>query len=240
MMDDVIQSMWIGERLNALGYLTIQSFLKHGHRFHLYAYSEIDNVPLGVEVKDGRDILPESDFFVYRTGFGAGSPSAFSNLFRYKLLLDRGGWWVDMDSICLKPFAFSNPYVVGYQRTPDNGLKLGAGIIRAPAGSELMQFCYREASRVDKDTVKWGEIGPDLLTRAVGQCVPDIALDPNYFYPINHWEAYQLFEDVELPENAHSVHLWNARWSQYGWNSERIYPVDTLIGRLQARFAGSY
>lgn len=38
--------------------------------------------------RDAREILPESEVFTYASGFGKGSPSAFSNYFRYKLLLD--------------------------------------------------------------------------------------------------------------------------------------------------------
>src|SRR5262249_54280435 len=40
--------------------------------------------------------------FVYQAeGFGKGSPSAFSNYFRYKLLAEKGGWWIDTDVVRL-------------------------------------------------------------------------------------------------------------------------------------------
>src|SRR6187401_3043571 len=84
--------------------LAIRSFLANGHSFHLYAYDSIDGLPEGAVVKDGNKILPASQIFTYREGFAQGSPAAFSNFFRYKLLLDRGGWWVDTDVVCLRPF----------------------------------------------------------------------------------------------------------------------------------------
>ena len=42
----------------------------------------------------------------------SGSLAAFSNLFRYKLLLERGGWWVDTDVICLRPFRVRDELVI--------------------------------------------------------------------------------------------------------------------------------
>ncbi len=43
----------------------------------------------------------------------------FANFFRYKLLLEKGGWFVDSDTICMRPFDFDNEYVLferGHQR----------------------------------------------------------------------------------------------------------------------------
>jgi hypothetical protein len=61
--------------------------------FHLYAYDEIFAVPLGTKVLDARLVLFVDRIFRDRNG----SYSGFSNFFRYKLLLDVGGWWVDLD-----------------------------------------------------------------------------------------------------------------------------------------------
>ena len=36
MTSDVIQSLWIGDRLSVMERLCIQSFLDQGHQFHLY------------------------------------------------------------------------------------------------------------------------------------------------------------------------------------------------------------
>lgn len=104
MTDRVIQSLWIGNRLSAMERLAIQSFLANGHDFHLYCYNDVEGLPAGTVVRDGNDILPESRIFAYADGFAKGSHAAFSNHFRYKLLLERGGWWVDTDVVCLRPF----------------------------------------------------------------------------------------------------------------------------------------
>src|SRR5262245_44337282 len=101
-----VQMLWIGERLSTLERLCMASFLAHGHEVHLYAYGAIEAVPPGTQLRDGREILPAANVFTYANGFGKGSPSAFANEFRYKLLLERGGVWSDTDVVCLKPFDF--------------------------------------------------------------------------------------------------------------------------------------
>src|ERR1043165_6249395 len=100
---DPIQCLWIGPRLSAMEQLCINSFLRHGHEGHLYADGGGDARPAGTVVRDGREILPAERIFFYSDH---DSPSGFANFFRYKLLLDRGGWWVDTDMVCLRPFDF--------------------------------------------------------------------------------------------------------------------------------------
>src|SRR4051812_10885773 len=90
----VINGLWIGQ-LSPLEQLCIRSFIVQGHPYHLYTYDALDNVPAGVTLQDAGQILPKSLIFRNQLGKGKGSVAAFSDLFRYKLLLERGGWWVD-------------------------------------------------------------------------------------------------------------------------------------------------
>ena len=89
----VVQGLWVGDRLSTMEQLSIRSFLAHGHEYHLYVYGSVDNVPAGTRVMDARDIHPEPWDFQ--------SCAIFADYFRYKLLLDRGGWWADLDAVCL-------------------------------------------------------------------------------------------------------------------------------------------
>src|SRR4051794_37495980 len=102
-----VQGLWVGGELSAMEQICIQSFLKNGHGFHLYTYGDVRGVPDGTVRLDGSTILPASKVFQYRNGSFAG----FSNFFRYRLLLEKGGWWVDLDTVCLQPFDFEAPYV---------------------------------------------------------------------------------------------------------------------------------
>mgnify|MGYP007000248262 CR=1 len=56
-LDYNIQSLWIGDKLSNMEILSMKSFLHNNHNYHLYTYGKIDNVPEGVIVKDGNDII---------------------------------------------------------------------------------------------------------------------------------------------------------------------------------------
>ena len=105
----IIQSLWIGDDLTNLEKLCIQSFIDHGHEFHLYTYADIGGVPDGTTIKDGNDILHGSKVYKDRRG----SYATFSDWFRYEMLAAVGGFWVDTDAVCVKPFDFKNDLVVG-------------------------------------------------------------------------------------------------------------------------------
>src|SRR5258708_21072872 len=103
-----VQSLWIGDRLSAMEKLAIKSFLCQGQAFHLYVYQQPESIPEGTTVRDANEILPAASIFKYS---GHESYAGFSDYFRFKLLLERGGWWVDTDVVCLKPFRFPSEYV---------------------------------------------------------------------------------------------------------------------------------
>ncbi len=98
----IIQSLWIGNPLSKLEQLCIQSFLDNGHEFHLYTYDKVGNIPPGAIVKDGNEILPADKIF----RDDHNSVASFSDWFRFVLLMKKGGYWVDMDIVCIKPFDF--------------------------------------------------------------------------------------------------------------------------------------
>jgi hypothetical protein len=107
-MSRVIQSLWVGGRLSTMEQLCIRSFQAHGHEFVLYVYEATEGVPPGTVVMDANTIIPASRIFTYREH---QTYAGFANFFRYKLLLERGGWFVDADMVCLRPFGFDDDYV---------------------------------------------------------------------------------------------------------------------------------
>ena len=54
-------------------------------------------MPEGVTLIDAARILPKSRLTTYKHGEETGSVALFSNIFRYTLLRDQGGWWTDTD-----------------------------------------------------------------------------------------------------------------------------------------------
>ena len=121
----------------------MKSFVDHGHDYDLYSYSS-PTVPKGVRVLDADEILPRNEIFYYRRGRERGSVAGFSNLFRYRLLALRGGWWVDTDVICLSPNAPEREIFI--EREDEN--LIGSAIIRFPKGHSFVNALYEKKPRI--------------------------------------------------------------------------------------------
>ena len=93
----IVSSLWIGDRLSPLERACVHSFLSRGHSFDLYAYGPLANVPAGCRVVDAATLLPSSQIIRYSRGPGKGSVALFSNMFRYRLLEQVGGWFLRAD-----------------------------------------------------------------------------------------------------------------------------------------------
>ncbi len=217
--------------------LAIRSFLDNGHPFHLYTYEEIDNIPAGTVVRCGEEILPAAEIFCYPRGFGKGSVAAFADLFRYKLLLERGGWWADMDAVCVRPLDFADEHVLGLERSPGGGRQINNAVMKAPIGSPLMEYCWEQGRRMDRARLVWGQLGPRLLTRAVeALAVPARILRPEAFYPIDYWQVWQLIRSGEMPGDCYTIHLWNARWQSERLDPDAVYNHGCIFEQLKRRY----
>lgn len=226
----IINALWIGT-LSPLERLCLKSFVIHGHRVHLYSYDPIANVPDGVVLQDAGQILPRSLIFQNQNGKGKGSMAGFSDLFRYKLLLDRGGWWVDTDVFCLQPFDFAAPYVFGAEDKP-----VASGVIKMPLGSPLAQRRFELASQVRPDTIIWNELVM-ILERSVRELdLMKYVLPPHVFSPIVWHEVpdYVRGKKSFIPgDESCAVHLYNEMWRRKKLDKWGVYPQASVISVLR-------
>jgi Glycosyltransferase sugar-binding region containing DXD motif len=187
--------------------------------------------------EDAREILPESMVFLYP---GRPSYAGFSNFFRYKLLFERGGWWVDTDAVCLRPFDFAGDYAIGTELTAGGEAIPTSAFLKAPAGSAAMSFAWEECRRKDVSRLAWGETGPRLVAEAVRRFgLGGSLLGPATFNPIPYFDWEQVLRPgrgVDLPAGTHAVHLWNEMWRLSGRDKDARYPPDCLFERLKSRF----
>jgi hypothetical protein len=148
-----VHGLWIGPQLSLMEQLTLRSFVACGHRFVLWVYGPLEqDVPKGVEVRDASTIIPRERVFCYKAGMRPGSYAGFSDLFRYKLLYDLGGWWSDLDVVCLKPLDFDTWYAFH----PHIDLGLVGSVLKSPPRTELMKLCATwTAQNVDEWNVVW-------------------------------------------------------------------------------------
>lgn len=222
-VDTCIKTLWIGPPSKFL-HLTINSFLHHGHNFHLYCYH-----PMGTnaEEKDANEIIPINLVFKKQLPGSTNSYSAFSNIFRYKLLLDTGGCWVDADTVCLKSYDFNRAFS-------------SEGILAKPNVGVLMydnkifwKNLYNSALEISSNVSEWGQLGPSLLAEKLREKDMLSYVDsPNKFCPIDYSSFRLLFNELEFSDETYSVHLWNEmfkRWniseseSNRGWLRQMCY-----------------
>ena len=194
----------------------LSSFVHHGHEVHLYSYSEIENVPEGVEKKDGREILPEDMIFEYKHH---KSFSGFSNYFRYKLLSEKGGWWTDTDVVCLKPFDFDSNYVFCSEEVPPFGqgnTHIGSCIIKASQDNPVTADAFKTCMSKKPEDLVWGEIGPRLVKAMVEKYNMSFSVKPpETFCPVPgcHWFFFlDPKSKLSFGEDTYAVHLWNEMW----------------------------
>ncbi len=238
----MIQSLWVGKRLSTMEILSIRSFLHHGHDYHLYVYEPIANLPEGAVARDAREILPESRIFRYKE---SGSLAGFSNFFRYKLLLERGGWWVDTDVICLRPFEFPAAYVFASEMIQSGPAAqripvAASAVLKAPAGSEVMAYAWEVCAAKDPALLAWGETGPRLVAELVHKfSLANCLHPPEVFCPLSCHDWQHVLEPARvlpLSQTSVSLHLWNEMWRDEGRDKDAAYPADCPYTQLQQQY----
>ena len=154
-----VNGFWIGE-LGDLQLLSMESFIKQGHKYLLWSYDVKKTkkiVPKGVIVEDANEILDKKYIFRH----WSGNLATFADIFRYKLLYERGGWWVDLDLICLKALPSDIKYFYGGERVKLTGAfkskqshKFWIGLMRFPKGDKLLLDMYKDMLDKRKDFEK--------------------------------------------------------------------------------------
>lgn len=239
MSNKIIQSLWIGNKASVIEHLCIKSFLDNGHEFHLYVYNgKVENCPVGTVFKDANEIIPEA--LVYKDIINRYT--SFANWFRYKLLYERGGWWVDMDVICLREFNFNMDYCFTTEVIFDNGSPMtitNNAIIKAPKNAEFLSDMLGYMWKRDLKNAKWGEFGARFLERILKQYDSEAYIQPTHvFCPIN-WHETELFfkENVDLTfENTYAIHLWNNIWSGIGIDKNATFHPTSIIEKLKMKY----
>jgi len=231
---DTIQSLWVGDHLSVLEQMCIASYLVRGHRFHLYTYGDVANVPHNCEIKNANKILPESSIARFQ------NLANFSDYFRYALLYLNGGYWVDLDNFCLKPYDFVQEYVFSSQLTADRGMDEGnAGVSKVPKESKVIEYCLTRLNGMNVKTTEWAALGPILLREAYAYFNLQKFMQPrNVFCPLNYFEAPANVVgtgtwNYRFPEETYSVHLWNEELRRAGVDKDAKHP-NSLFERLKA------
>ena len=232
----IIQSLWIGDDLSNLEKLCVQSFLDHGHEFHLYTYADIGGIPSGAIVKDGNDILPADKIFRYKRGSTAG----FSNRFRYELLAKFGGWWVDMDTVCLNPFDFTDEIILPECFNPNGQRAFQTNPIKFPIRHEFMVAMakhYLNSSQEGATTDRIG--GPIAFTEKIKEWKLE-----KYGKPFCYFHSAVIVtvlfdnsfrEGLVFHPNAYALHIYNSQITDLNFDKDAIYDKHSAYEQLKTK-----
>ena len=226
------QSFWHGGALSPYELFCLKSFIDCGHAVDLYTYDLKLVAPAGVRVCDAAELVGRDDVFVYQAeGFGKGSPSAFSNHFRYKLLAERGGWWIDTDVVCLTDCI---PVVKEFFARQDTDF-VACGTMYFPPGHPIMLRCLEQTIKLGR-TVKWGDTGPHMLTRVLQERGSlDRAVPASVCYPVHYSQAVDLLRPSKTAvlapriETSLFLHLWNSMLVYRGVQKTCLPPKGSLL-----------
>ena len=252
----IVQSLWIGPPLSNLEILSIISFLKCGHSFHLYLYDKIENIPKGVIIKDANQILPFKEL-----QFLQDDKLPFSDIFRYKMLYEKGGYWVDLDMICLRKLDFKESYVFSSERTIQKGglrnrkgtFTSNIGILKAPKKSKFYLELYQECLKIVNKKKKASKpIQFMVLMRKFLEKYEfkKYVKPPEYFCPLDWWNTKEAFYPPCCPDkydvigypvkkilrNSYSVHMWRSLMRKKKINPDKDYSPDSLYEKLKALY----
>jgi len=255
---DPIQMLWVRGDLSRMEVLSLRSFLAQGHDVHLYSYEAPTNVPDGVQIMDGREVVdeglvPKGDV----PAFGKGTYGAFSDFFRYSLLFQRGGWWSDLDVVAIRPWVNFAPVVTASTNEKGYGNVANGFVMRFPPGHETMRRCLDALPSHRLPKMGIDETGPLLLNRTLGKNGVEACCQPAHVFAPVPWNAsWQLlrtrrerFSLGELKQRIRrphlsmrfrrdtvAVHLWNETWKKQGYDKNSRFDPSCLYERLQRKF----
>ena len=251
----IVQSLWVGPRLSRLEYYSIKSFLTLGYTFHLYTYEKVKNIPKGTVIKDASEIMPAKDIFDLKSTY-----LPFSDIWRYKMLHDKGNYWVDLDMIAIKKFDFDtekDKYVFSSERTIQEGAYKSRskkvpniGVLKAPKGSPFYLEAYEKClafntNKKNDDKLKYMKMLRALIKK---HDMEKYVKEPKLFCNLDWWHSREAFEvhkkypkkyGVPAPtissmfRGPYTVHFWRDRITKkYGLKLDDVYDEDCLWEKM--------
>ncbi|WP_395622891.1 hypothetical protein [Sphingomonas daechungensis] len=254
----VLNTLWVGDQLGKLEQLCVLSGLAAGHPYHVYSYEpdKLRGVPDGAEVRDAAEVMPRHRLLAYAE---CNSYALGANFWRYEMLRQGRGYWVDLDVLVLRPFDLDQPYVFG---TEEQGTVNNA-VMLAPPDSPLVEdlvslperigcppwygprrsaqyFLRRlKEGRLRLQDYPWGTFGPGMLGYLVGKHrLSEFAAAPEVFYPLSWRDVTKLYgpaEEVDalLTPETRGIHLYNSQLRELAKSRP---PAGSYMARQFDRF----
>ena len=201
-----------------------------GHPVRVWSYSpqKLEFLrPYGVELRAADEIVPRA---LFERIVAESEIRFFSDVFRYAVLYEHGGLWMDSDVVVLRPFPFRGDYFFNMQwRSGANDEHFVCGnVIYAEPHSRHLRNLYEISVNgfFSPGASAFGEAGPKLLSEYIASEVElrERLFSPVFFNPID-WTEIDSFDrpvtelaDYLNDQRVYGIHLWNARNQPRGQN----------------------
>jgi hypothetical protein len=203
----------------------ISSMRSNGHPVRVWSYAPERLAFLeqyGVELADASDVVPKA---LFEQVLADTEIRYFSDIFRYAVLYEHGGFWMDGDVVLLRSVPFKGDHFFNLQWRPGarNEHFICGNVMFARRHSEHLRNLYRQSLELffSGEGRAFGDVGPKLLSDYVasdkGAELADSVFSPMLFNSID-WTESHLF-DQPLPalrdyindERVFGFHMWTAR-----------------------------
>jgi hypothetical protein len=257
-MNKIINGIWSGPELGPIEKLSIRSFIDNGHEFRLWLAGPTTGIPEGTRICDIND-MPNLKLRLWFS-----NARHWSDYVRINLLYHFGGFYSDIDVVCLKFWDFADPIVLTSEdnmtgkRDPSTPFRpqsevptaaVNNCIIKAPAGAGFLKWILDQIENRDIKNI------PDQLTdgkdgigfQLLRDVVPIAGLEQFVKAPIV-LDALSLDEyprfitggvDWNISDKSYAMHLRRTCWSNPGerWvlDANKEYPNDCLFEKLKKK-----
>ncbi len=199
----VFRGFWHGPPLTVVHRACLQSFVNYGHVFELYAYEFIDAGP-GITIKDAGLVMARDELFYFSNPIIEELEVApFSDLFRLKVLLQYGGWWCDVDTMCLSKGMPDCRYAWARDNPEFHPKLVSNGVLCFPPGDPIIELAYNRAYQMKDSIHQRTQLGAEILTPVLKQLgMPlDMTISTATVFPLRWIEMFKLL----IPDFAEEV-----------------------------------
>lgn len=251
-------TLWIGGALSWMEQLCLKSFVDKGQKITLFHYDDIPNVPEGVILRDGREILDTDDFIKYEQ---KDSYALFADLFRLHMIRRCPGMiWVDTDVYCYQPMTYDSDYVLGFELP--GRVRVNNAVLGLPADSPVlaamlaftedryaiphfikaaqqdeMRTAAEAGNPVHVSQQPWGVWGPLLITHFIKKFnLLDEVQPLPAFYPVPYPDRMQFMRragvvDLAVKQVTTALHVWASNKREIGLRHNGLPPVGSWFDR---------
>lgn len=241
-INNVVQSFCINkDDFGVMEELSINSYLMNGHKFHLYTYDDNLRVPKGVILYDANEI-----FEIQKNLLMTINKSLFLDFFRCQLLYVKGGWWVNLDTVCLKPFNFKHKYIFSSILDYDslngtcNSNKISTHIIKTPNSADFLYDFLNYIRLRGLNNLRIGEISVNFFNTVLFNYeFKNNIKQTNVFSPYHYHEVYEIVKplgNIKFNDKTYAISLWKEMWLKMGLDTNKPYHSESIYEQLKSKY----